>query len=225
MGAFAGYGEVSDRYKEYLQNLVHFYCTADKKQITIATDSFNESFYFKIDMLDWVKCYDNPVFIEKVKKCLSDMDEFKDLSDYDKVNKVHNYICSKASYDYRESNSMFLDSYDHRYADAHDVMGFVIDGLIVCDGYAYTYQWLLDYLGVDSIVVYGDSTLNGKSEGHAWNKVKIDGDWYNVDVCWSDTGCGREYFLKSDDYFKKHYHTFEDDFLLPNLRAESKYSK
>ena len=225
MGAFVGYGEVAERYKEYLQNLVHFYCTADKKQITISTDSFNESFYFKIDMLDWVKCYDNPIFIEKVKKCLSDMDEFKDLSDYDKVNKVHNYICSKASYDYRESNSMFSDSYDHRYADAHDVMGFVIDGLIVCDGYAYTYQWLLDYLGVDSIVVYGDSTLNGKSEGHAWNKVKIDGDWYNVDVCWSDTGCGREYFLKSDDYFKKHYHTFEDDFLLPNLRAESKYSK
>jgi transglutaminase/protease-like cytokinesis protein 3 len=120
---------------------------------------------------------------------------------------------------------MFLDSYDHRYADAHDVMGFVIDGLIVCDGYAYTYQWLLDYLGVESMVVYGNSTSNGKLEGHAWNKVKIDGKWYNVDVCWSDTGCGRNYFLKSDDYFKSHYHTFEDDYLLPNFRAESNYGK
>ena len=223
MGAFAKYEEVSEEYKEYLQNLAHFYCTSDRKEITIITDSFNESFYFNIDILDWVKCYDNPVFTEKIQKYLSDMDEFKDLSDYDKVNKVHNYICSKASYDYRESNSMFSDSYDHKYADAHDAMGFVIDGKIVCDGYAYTYQWLLDYLGIESIVVYGDSTLNGKSEGHAWNKVKLDGKWYNVDVCWADTGCGREYFLKSDDYFKKHYHKFEDDFLLPNLRAESNY--
>ena len=225
MGAFEEYGEVADRYKEYLQNLTHFYCTSDRKRITIMPDSFNESFYFNIDALDWVKCFDSPMFTEKIMKCLSDMDEFKDLSDYDKVNKVHNYICSKASYDYMEYNNMNLKEYDHRYADAHDAMGFVIDGKIVCDGYAYTYQWLLDYLGVESMVVYGNSTSNGKLEGHAWNKVKIDGKWYNIDVCWSDTGCGRNYFLKSDDYFKSHYHTFEDDYLLPNFRAESNYVK
>ena len=160
---------------------------------------------------------------ERAKEAVEISKELDSL--YEKVNKVHDYICRKATYDYNEYNGMMKDDYDYKYADAHEVVGFLLDGKIVCDGYAYTYQWLLDYLGIESIVVYGTSTINGSKEGHAWNKVRLDNKWYNIDVCWADTGEGRQYFLKSDDYFESHYHIFEEDFLLPNLRAESNYTK
>ena len=50
--------------------------------------------------------------------------------------------------------------------------------------------------------------INGK--GHAWNKVMLDGAWYNADVCWDDDGIDHSYLLKSDAWFERHAHDFTD---------------
>ena len=134
------------------------------------------------------------------------------------------YVFNQESYsDLSSLAKAYIDNFD--LADAHDVIGFIRDGKIVCDGYAYTYQWLLDYLGIDCIVVYGNSTLRGKPEGHAWNKVKLEGKWYNVDVCWADTSDGMSYFLKSDDYYDKNFHKIDEYFNIESLLSKENYSK
>ncbi len=48
----------------------------------------------------------------------------------------------------------------------------------VCAGYAATMQLLMNAVGIDAIVV--------TSPNHAWNAVKIHGEWYLVDVTWDD---------------------------------------
>ncbi len=49
----------------------------------------------------------------------------------------------------------------------------------VCQGYAYAFKMVCDYIGVPCAIVV--------SESHAWNNVKMDdGLWYNVDVTWDD---------------------------------------
>ena len=32
----------------------------------------------------------------------------------------------------------------------------------------------------------GNISRGGKTSGHAWNKIKLDGEWYHVDVTWED---------------------------------------
>ncbi|MGI0482120.1 transglutaminase domain-containing protein [Geminocystis sp. CENA526] len=60
----------------------------------------------------------------------------------------------------------------------------------ICSGYANLYQQLAQYMGLKSIIVVGyakgsDYALgNDKDVNHAWNAVKIDGDWYLIDTTW-----------------------------------------
>ena len=42
---------------------------------------------------------------------------------------------------------------------------------------------LINRLGIDCINISG--TADGES--HAWNNVKLDGEWYEVDVTWNDS--------------------------------------
>ena len=75
-------------------------------------------------------------------------------------------------------------------------------GKIQCSGYAKSMQYLCDYAGIESMVIVG---TNKKSESHAWNVVKVDGSWYNLDTTWADPICNYgssyiryEFFLVPD---------------------------
>ncbi|MCR4865401.1 MAG: hypothetical protein K5921_00585 [Lachnospiraceae bacterium] len=60
----------------------------------------------------------------------------------------------------------------------------------VCGGYAQAFQYLLQQAGIEAAYVtgYADSESGTLTEqgSHAWNIVKLDGEWYEVDSCWDD---------------------------------------
>ena len=63
----------------------------------------------------------------------------------------------------------------------------MVNGKCVCEGYAKSFKYLLDGLGIDSLFVMGKGNDgNGNSENHAWNYVSLDNRWYAVDVTWDD---------------------------------------
>ena len=47
-------------------------------------------------------------------------------------------------------------------------------------------------MGLESQLITG---ITDKGENHAWNQVKVDGDWYNSDVTWADTDDGDEVII------------------------------
>lgn len=55
----------------------------------------------------------------------------------------------------------------------------VIEGATVCTGYAKTISMLLNSVGIPTMVVISNS--------HAWNKVYLDGTWYESDTTWNDS--------------------------------------
>jgi len=57
-----------------------------------------------------------------------------------------------------------------------------VHGQAVCQGYALAFKLCMDILGIESKVILG-MTPEGK---HAWNAVKLDGEWYYIDVTWDD---------------------------------------
>lgn len=62
----------------------------------------------------------------------------------------------------------------------------VQNGYAVCGGYANSFKRLAKAVGLDVNYVSGWPEDGG--EGHAWNQVKIDGQWYNLDTTWGDIG-------------------------------------
>ena len=55
----------------------------------------------------------------------------------------------------------------------------------ICLSYASAFQLLMDLAGVECLTVVG--AASDSSQDHAWNMVKLDGEWYCVDVTWDDT--------------------------------------
>ena len=58
------------------------------------------------------------------------------------------------------------------------VYGAIVGRKADCMGYSYAFKYALSLVGIDSAIVYGD--LRG--DGHAWNIVMLDGQWYNVEM-------------------------------------------
>lgn len=108
------------------------------------------------------------------------------MSEYDQVKAIHDYLVHHITYD---------GGSDDRACSA---AGALVDGRAVCDGYAAAFDLMCYLSGIECVRVTG--WANGR---HAWNKVKVDGNWYNVDVTWDDPVSYRpmlvyDYFLISD---------------------------
>ncbi len=113
------------------------------------------------------------------------------MYDYEIELLIHDYIVNHTSYDYDNYLNGTLDKEDYT------VYGILINGSGVCEGYARTIKMLLDLKDIESFVVTG----NGNGEGHAWNIVKIQGDYYQLDATWDDPMPRNGKNILSHDYF------------------------
>jgi len=124
---------------------------------------------------------------EAFEHALSCIDET--MSDVEKVLALHEYLAREIEYNHEGYYS------DYGYGEGETLI--IRRG--VCGNYAFTYQYLLDVIGIENHYVTSDAM------NHAWNLLKLDGNWYHVDVTWdASTGLDnhdRRYFLKSDDEF------------------------
>lgn len=100
----------------------------------------------------------------------------QDMSDYEKVLAVHDYIINNSKYDDKLFTTGIVppESYS-----SYGILGL---GRGVCEGYAKSMKYLLDGIGIESMIVIGES----KGENHAWNLIKIENEYYHVDTTWDD---------------------------------------
>lgn len=121
-------------------------------------------------------------------------EELSGLSDYDLIFAVKRIIMNKASYGNVAAPHV------------HELAEFFQSGKIVCDAYAQTFQFFMLKEGIPCVTVPGSTTKKGGAVDHDWNKVQLCGKWYNIDICWADTGKEVQYDLKSDAYYETHSH-------------------
>ena len=79
----------------------------------------------------------------------------------------------------------------------------------VCVDYARHYTMLLTKAGIESYVLHASLTSLGAQiwqTGHAWNLVKADGKYYQVDVTWDDTAVlsYQHFLLSSTEMYLAH---------------------
>lgn len=112
------------------------------------------------------------VWQEGVKEALATVD--KNMSDLQKAIVLHDYLTVNCEYDKENLDKGTVPSV------SHSTYGVFANRMAVCDGYALSYKYLLKQVGIDCYMVTSD-TIN-----HAWNLIKLDGKYYQVDVTWDD---------------------------------------
>lgn len=95
------------------------------------------------------------------------------VGDYNKIKYVHDWLCDNMYYTHNNAS----------------INGFILNSG-QCMTYAHMFQYIMNELNIDCIYVI---STDGS---HAWNRVKVGGRWYMIDVCWDDDGGGYNYFLK-----------------------------
>lgn len=147
--------------------------------------------------------------------------EIKDtMTDYEKELVMHDWITNWSSFDY----SVFSRSSDE-FKDGSDTpYGVLIDKVGMCHGYSLTFQLFMDMLDIECMTVYGTPDSNGVE--HSWNMVKLDGDWYCVDVAWDDpigSSPGHRFFNVTSKYLRDSGIHNWDEASVPEATA-TKYS-
>ena len=123
----------------------------------------------------------------------------EDMSDYEKELYIHDALASHITYENGEN--------------AHDIYGALAEGKAVCDGYAEAFQYLLREAGIQSYIAVG----TGNGGAHAWNYVRIDGEYYQVDLTWDDQGdeLYHAYFNVTDTMIQEDHTANTEAYSLP----------
>ncbi len=112
-----------------------------------------------------------------------------DMTDYEKVMFFHDHIIKNCVYDNENQN-------------CYNAYGCLVEGRAVCEGYAMAMDYLCEKAGIYTALESGNSVNSaGVSQSHIWNKININGKWYNFDLTWDDpiSDFGSEYVRY--DYF------------------------
>lgn len=108
------------------------------------------------------------------------------MTDVQKEIAIHDYIVENNIYDSEtlDDSSKKIITNDEETNSAYAVL---IKGKAMCKGYAEAIDKLLKAVGIEDTIVTGEcSDEKGAWSGHAWNLVKLDGDYYQLDATWDD---------------------------------------
>lgn len=130
-------------------------------------------------------------FNDGMNKAMSLLDD--SMNDLQKAMVIHDYILNHSLYA------------DDEYDISHSAWGFFYNGHVVCAGLSLVYSYMLRQAGVESDYVFSNNMH------HAWNAVKVDGNWHYVDLTYDGQTLDNDnpepngmslhkWFMKSIDY-------------------------
>ena len=137
-----------------------------------------------------------PEMIEAFNEAVDDVIALVDTDTMNEVDialKIHDYLVLNAEYDVKTYETNDSDN-----RDAFNAYGVLINKIGVCQSYTLAYNHILSKLGIEAYPVTSSALM------HIWSMIKIDDNYYHVDVTHDDPIVDRlgiskyTYFLCSD---------------------------
>ena len=98
------------------------------------------------------------------------------MTDYDKIKIIHDYIIDNSVYDEQRANNLYND-YQGEFS-SNIATGPLLQGHGICSGYTDAMKLFLDKMNIPNYKI--------SSENHIWNLVYIDNKWLHLDLTWDD---------------------------------------
>jgi len=176
----------ADEYLNYSYRSVNMSYKAYGTDITI---TLKFTYYEAAEEINYVD--------QKVQTILSQIIK-PGMNEHEKVKAVHDYLVLNLAYDTRLSNNSPYSA--------------LTEGTTACNGYAMLAYKMLKELGIEVRLISGVASSQAFiTQNHAWNMVKLDGNWYHLDVTWDDPvpdEPGRilyDYYLLTDKEISKNH--------------------
>ena len=131
-----------------------------------------------------------------------------DMPDELKILRIHDYLVNNNRY-----NSTNMDQPGN-----HLAYGALVRGSCVCQGYAEACLVLCQAAGLEAVYVPGDGIdEEGVRGSHGWNAVKLNGQWYMIDITWDDPVGDKDtlrydYFLVTNQFMQKDHIWQQNDY-------------
>lgn len=132
-----------------------------------------------------------------------------DMTDYDKVKLFNDVLASSVVYDETAAN-------------CRDIYGVFVDKKAICGGYSKAFSYLCSKAGIETATVTGDAD----GQPHMWNKVRIDGKWYNIDVTYAVSSASEgsyvryDYFCVPDKMLEESRTVYEQSYKYPEAVSD-----
>lgn len=125
------------------------------------------------------------------------------MGDYEIVKLIHDSVIR---------DCIYLDN-----SDKNTIYGCLVKKQALCQGYSKAFTYLCSLAGIEAGEVLGVA-----NEEHMWNIVKMDGDYYHIDLTWDDPdkesypdSVRYDYFCLTDERIRQLRTVTGSDFDLP----------
>ena len=183
----------------HINNFVHPYHSFSNIQTTLS-----ESGEITIS-IDYLYSLEQVQAIEQEVDRILRQEIQENVSNYDKIKIMHDYIINHTKYDVNrneDGSSNYL---------SYLAYGPLFQGYATCNGYTDLMSIILSKFQISNYkVATTPTTTQEESEGHVWNAVFLDGEWLHLDLTWDDpvSRDGKDYlqhkyFLIDNEELKK----------------------
>lgn len=107
-------------------------------------------------------------------------------SEYERALYIHDYLVSSIVYDQQAADEIDNEQHEISLRESSTAYGALVNKRAICSGYTKAFQYLLNLCGMDALFAVGDGITEDGSIPHSWNVVRIDGQYYHIDVTWDD---------------------------------------
>ncbi len=157
-----------------------------------------------------------------LKSFLSSVTE--SMSDYEVTLRIYENIIKLVDYDTLGlERQKKLDPQHEGPDDLRSIYGVFVNKKAVCAGYAKATQYLLNRFGIECTYATSDT--------HAWNLLKLEGDYYHLDTTWGDSSDTKKdkpqndsisydcFCITTEELSRLDSHTPEEIYPLPECTA------
>ncbi len=126
-----------------------------------------------------------------------------DMTDYEKEKAIYDWLVGYTAFD--EGNMSAIISGE---AYSHTPYGVLKYRTAICVGNATTFKLFMDCIGIECKIIH--SVISGE---HAWNMVKLDDEWYHVDVTFDGgtSPANYSYFNVPDEVIEENGYPWDRD--------------
>lgn len=158
--------------------------------------------------------YFNPEQFSQIQKRYKEIHSLikPNMSEFEKVKTIYKNLLKKDfKYDFnaqtKKSNSFRINN---------SIYGPLVENKGVCVGISEALKYALLNEGIEAVSCSGWlNTKPSAGDMHGWNQVKVDGEWYNLDLTNDYDRSTWKYFMKSDkdlDWAECHYSEKDDKY-------------
>lgn len=182
--------------------------SGEEAEMGYYSEAINQNgFYFVYIMM--IEPFENfeaqmTAFNDAAAQFLADIDT--GISEYETIRQIHDKLIDLVNYNDPVAERITIMSNGQDLA--HTAYGALVAdscgnaNYAVCDGYTLAFEYLLQQCGIEAAFIGGKAgSTEADAGGHAWNIVKLDGVWYEVDSTWDDAGSMQDDFTPgTQDY-------------------------